>query len=616
MELFEYWDVFLRRKKLVLTILFCVMICVSIYLCVVNPVYEATSKLLITNDRISNLLGGLAAVAPDMVAGFDVGHSDPIATQMEVLKTLPIIEEVIRRSNLTLTPEEILKKTKIDNLRNTNIITLSYHSTIPAKAMEVVNKWLEVMIERNLHDNQEEFTTAKLFIESQLINQKRKIKDAAVNTLDTKKREDVVALDQETQQQVNVLSGLATRKMDIDSQLRGAYAQQSEIKNKMTQKDALVNSFYPQWMNIHEEKNNEITNLLAQKTQIERELNNINNKFRSIPQKEAILARALGDERIANEIYTKLLAKYEEVKISEASQMGNLRIIEKSNIPIKPVYPNKILFFVLSVVGGFLLGLSVALLKEYFSDSPQSFEKVREIVPYPIVGTIPFSNKSKTFIVKERPYSLGAESYRLIQISLSYCNQLKKQTPILLVTSAIAGEGKTTSAINLASVYSEGMKVLLIELDFRRPQFQNIFGCDNDKKGLIQFLNKDTLTLDDIVIDTDKGFSIITAGEVLNNPNFIFKSKKLWEAINNLKSRFDIIILDTPPITLVAETLGLMSRVDGVVFVIDMFTSSSNLKQMNRLLEHKDLPILGIIMNKLKNQRGYGTNKYGGYYNS
>lgn len=500
MELLEYWNLIIKRKLIILLSFFIVVSLTVTYLLMATPLYEANCKLLLTDQSSSSILGDMAA--QDMMLQA-IGKADPINTQIEVIKTRPIINTVISKTKLTddmgepIKTESLQEAIKVQAIRNTNIIQISYKNKDPRLAAKVLNTLANEFIIQNKKINQEEMTTAKFFIKKQLEEQKNKVRTATV----------------------------------------------------------------------------------------------------------------VQDQLVADQIYATLLEKHEEIKINEAANIASIKLIEPAIVDGEPVWPSKKKLLLLSIIAGFALGFGLALLFEYIDDTPDSIEEIKKLLPYNVLGMISLAKGYKTkLFVTEKPLSGISESFRMIITNLKFKGITDDVSSNILITSAIPGEGKSTISSNLAlSFASAGKKVLLINMDLRRPSFHKIFD-QNFQVGLTDYLIKDNNLKDVTTKNFIENLDIISAGTIPPNPTELIASKRMTELVSELKKQYDIVIYDCPPATIVSETLDLASKMDGVIIATDISsTSIHNIKGLQELISDKHLPVLGTIVNKISaTNGGYG----------
>ncbi len=210
------------------------------------------------------------------------------------------------------------------------------------------------------------------------------------------------------------------------------------------------------------------------------------------------------------------------------------------------------------------------------------------------------SRSANHLVCLKQPQSPAAEAYRTLRTNIKFTS-FDKELKSILVTSANAGEGKTTTIINLAIVMAQSeQRVLLIDADLRKPTIHQNISLSNHA-GLSNFLINQ-VELDEVIqtID-DLGLHVITSGQQPPNPVELLNSKKMAEFLEQVKERYDIILIDTPPLLPVTDAQVLSRQVDGVLLVISSGKSlGDHVKKAKNLLEHVGGVIIGTILNKKK----------------
>jgi capsular exopolysaccharide synthesis family protein len=609
----------LRRKWIILISVLTITSAVGLYVFLTTPIFESDCKLLLIEGSGMNMLGDMAL--NDMMMQ-SLGKSDPISTQIEIIRTRPILSKVIKIVPLKndendFIETKVLKKAlKISAVRNTNLISVSYRNEDPFIASKVINILAKVFVEQNQKLNQEDIRAAKEFIKNQLKIHEKKLNEAESRVIAFKKVSGTVSLEQETRVKILGIAEMEAELLKLDTELKGANAKKIVMKNKIRSPGARSNSFYSYWINVLEQANIKITGLSAQRDRLQEQIITVSKDLDKLPPMATKLSQLMRDQMIAKEIYTNLLSQHEEFKISEAAKISNIKIIEPAVISKEPVFPDKKKLLVLAFLAGLLLGFGVALILEYFDDSPGSIDELKKVLHCGMLGIVPWLDQIPQLFIKEEPSSLPSESLRLIQTNLKFKGIMEQKSVSLLVTSAIPEEGKSTISINLACAFAaHGKKTVLVNLDLRRPAFEKILKRSFNK-GITDYIVGDA-SFEEIEFKDDKlKISIIPSGTTPPNPTELISSPKMSDLINKLKNEYEVIIYDTPPVTLVAESLEVSRNVDGIILVVDVTGSMRAVRAMSDLLEGKELPVMGFVLNKYrKGKSAYGYYGYGRYKN-
>ena len=349
-------------------------------------------------------------------------------------------------------------------------------------------------------------------------------------------------------------------------------------------------------------------------------MNSIENKLAKLPtiqRKYLTLQRGFK----ANEnFYEYLLEKKTEAEIRKTSNMNLNRIIDTALTPTTPISPKRKIYIIIGVFLGLIVALFIAFLRDILDDEIKSEDEIKSIIDIPMLGIIPHFNvdkKDSKLIVNKDPKSIASEAFRSIRTNLNFMNPMDSGVSIL-ITSTIQGEGKTLITTNLASVIAmSGKKVLLMSIDMRRPALHNIFNINSNSEGLSNLLSGHALIDDVIHKNLMDNVDIIISGPKPPNPSELLSSETLAIIIEELKKRYDVVIIDTPPIAPVSDTKLVIPYSDIIAYVLRAGYSSKNfIYNMQEIYEEHNTHGMGFILNDFDlKKHGYGYNyKYGYRY--
>jgi capsular exopolysaccharide synthesis family protein len=316
-------------------------------------------------------------------------------------------------------------------------------------------------------------------------------------------------------------------------------------------------------------------------------------------------------------LYDALLLKLREQSITEENQPVNLWLVEKAAVPLKPAKPWVALNLQIGFLIGILGGVALAFFLEYLDNTIKDPEDVESAFGVPVIGVIQKWKKKREEVEKiviKEPLSALAESYRGIRtaIQLSFSDNPPKK---ILMSSAVMGEGKTTTAINLAMIIAQSdQRVLLIEADLRRPRFHKIFKIYNTK-GLSNYLAGE---VEAPIIQ--KGplprLAIIPAGPIPPNPAELLVSNRMKTLLEAASRDFDFIICDAPPLLPVADTRILARLFDGVILVCNAGKTTYDMTERSlKMLQDIRARLLGLVVNQHEIAKsGYYHQSYYDYY--
>jgi capsular exopolysaccharide synthesis family protein len=296
-------------------------------------------------------------------------------------------------------------------------------------------------------------------------------------------------------------------------------------------------------------------------------------------------------------------------------------VIDLAGRPSSPIKPDPKRDALLGFALGLVLGLALAFLYEFLDDKIKTQEDVaRYAHGLTVLAEIPTMSKEKKgrrLVALDDPSSGAAEAYRSLRTSLRLL-ALRKPIQTLLVTSSMAGEGKTTTSANLGvTLARSGLRVIIVDLDLRRASLAPLFGGDNEI-GLMSVLVGET-TLAEAMYEVPIAAGVpplrfLPAGPIPPNPSEIMGTARMAEVINNLRASADFVIIDSPPIVPVTDAVVLSSRVDAVMMVIQAGkTRRRHLSKSADLLHQADAPVIGAVMNGAGRHARYGYYERYGY---
>lgn len=552
----------------------------------------------------------------------------------------------------------------------TNIVRVAYRSTDPAAARDVVNLLVEGYLAQNVSARTAEAGKVVEFISTQLDGVRGKLDFSEQELQEYKVQTGLVTLGPEgntlleklvaLEQQKNELT-LKRQRIDLAvSELSQAIKQGQpfnpptiesvpQIANaaaRLAELEATRKGLLLEYTAIHPavlEVQSQITRVqeamlstyrtvrqefVLSERDLTKTLGDFEAQLKDIPAAELELAKRMRVNKVNAELYTFLMQKQQEARIAEASTISSAKIIDPALTPSKPIKPNKRKNLALGFILGLMLGVGLAFLLEYLDRSIKTVEDVKELLGlsiYGIIPRIPFADQdrelpSRQLVTSLPPKSPVIEAFRALRTNLNYATA-KEKHQLIMVTSSLPNEGKSTVAGNLAVILSQtGSKVLLIGCDLRRPSLYEMFNQPS-KPGLTELLvNQDQSAVRQLVTPR---IDLLPAGSIPPNPAEILDSSRMKKLLEMTRERYDYVVLDAPPVLPVTDAQILAPLVDRVLIVIEPCrVPISAAQQMVENLRAVNANILGVILND-KSGRGfkyygnysyYGNKYYRGYY--
>jgi succinoglycan biosynthesis transport protein ExoP len=340
-------------------------------------------------------------------------------------------------------------------------------------------------------------------------------------------------------------------------------------------------------------------------------------------------------------LHASLLKQQMETAVNSELTARNVRVVERPDIAQRPSTPKLPLNLTLGFLAGLVMAGAAVLLCDYFDNSVKSSAEV-ELLQLPMLGTIPnfaLARRASSrgpaggdapqdrprigqdpgLIVLNEPRSPAAEAFRALRTAVLFSTPAAPPK-VIMVTSAGASEGKTVTSVNLASSLAEGgSRVLLVDVDLRRPRCHHVLGVTNDR-GLSSFLAGQAEFESVVHVVGDTSLSFVPAGATPPNPAELVGSARMRDAVEQLRDRYDFVILDSPPVLPVTDAVVLGREADGVVLVVKGYDTPRELVRRARdQLLHASVHLLGAVVNNVDLNWGdhYFYNRYygyGGYY--
>lgn len=356
-------------------------------------------------------------------------------------------------------------------------------------------------------------------------------------------------------------------------------------------------------------------------------------RIREINQEVGAFYTSLSDLQIASRKYAELsrmlnlyqstvdalLSKRTDASIAKAATTSDYQVVASPSYSSVPIYPDSENVFLLFAVLGLGVPVGVIYFLAVFNNKVVSRDDLKKYTNIPLIGSIGHSKAHTTKVILESPKSNVAESFRGIRANLQYFLPAGEKSNVLLVTSSISSEGKTFCSINLAYTFAlTGKKTIILGADMRRPSLSGIFDLKAEK-GLSQYLAQMT-TLEEVIYPTEMdSLFVIPAGAIPPNPSELLSSVQVVELLRKLKEKFELIIVDTPPIGLVADTMELIKHANQNLLIVRQGrTFKKSLMTITELYNEGKVPRLAILFNdidfsKYEHGQGYGGG-YGYHY--
>jgi len=671
----DYWRIIRIRKTVILAVFLLVVITATLVTFILPESYASTATIKIERD-ISDITGmtdrpiGMSYDPYFIQTEFEVIQSETILDP--VIKTLDLNKawgkkygsgDPLKTSETML----ILKgRMNLRPVRNTSLIEIKVFSEDRDEAAKIANT-----IAQEYRDHRQEQRT-KLTkgglsaLEENLANQDEKIKEVQQETERLRKELDISDYDASGIQYTPLLEAETLRKFEQQRvEAEALYLGQKELVDKLTPLDrqklkqvlpSTVNdpilttaltelnaaeqklaSFkgdfspdHPEYIRaknqvdltskqINERIDGIMNGLNIQLASAKARVDSLSNSVanaKELDQKKAEKSRPYFDKKRELE---NLLLFQRALKMKIASENIDLKlpktimaeIIQSATPGLKPERPNKPLNIFLGIVIGLVVGVGLAFFIEYLDTSVKTIDDVERTLQAPVLGVIP---QNVGYLFDEGAESPHAEAYRVLRTNLLFSRKDDKLNSIAVV-SAGAGEGKSTTVLNLATVFAQsGQRIVIVDSDLRRPTLHKMLAVTNNI-GLTNYLLKQN-TLEEVIQTTAVPMlDFLASGKLPSSSLGILSSSQMKNLINELKQRYDFVFFDSPPIMGVSDASILASEVDVTLQVIQYrrYPQPMNIRA-KQMVEKVGGNLVGIVLNNINVSQDESYYYYSGYY--
>ncbi|AXV66469.1 polysaccharide biosynthesis tyrosine autokinase [Pseudoalteromonas lipolytica] len=492
-----------------------------------------------------------------------------------------------------------------EKAKDSGIINLSLQSESAAYAEKVLDKVAAIYVRRNVERNSAEAQKSLEFLEVQLPEVKKQLEYAEQRFNDYQIKRQSINITLETQ-------GVLEQVVELETKLQELELKRLELSRKF--KDS-----HPTYQGV-----------LEQIEAVEKQKQNLVGEVGNLPETQQELLRLKRDVEVSNQIYTLLLSKTQELDIVRAGTVGNVRIIDYAEVNTsKPVKPKKALIVVMATMLGGMLAVAIVLIQKAIHKGVEDPNEI-EALGLPVYASVPYSdyqdkltgfskakkgrNKPKTILAVDNPADLSIEALRSLRTSLHFA-MMESKNNLIAISGPSPGVGKSFISVNLATVLAQsGKKVLIIDADMRKGYLQTQFGMQWDD-GLSDYLsgrlNLEQVTKHSQVQDLD----VITRGQIPPNPSELLMHSNFSKLVEEIKSKYDIVIIDTPPILAVTDP-AIVSAHTGTTLLVTRFgqNHAREIELTRNRFEQNGIDVKGVVFNGVvkKASNAYG---YYGYYN-
>jgi capsular exopolysaccharide synthesis family protein len=669
----DYWQVIKNRYGIILLSLLLVFMTAAVITYVMPKKYESEATI-----EVKPRAAGLSPLGSDLNELSGAARTTPqfFGTEFEKIKSRNSLEKVVQNLELvnrwSMDKETVLQILKgivdTQNIRGTDLISIRVRHTnkVDARdiAEEVARSYRQYRSEMERRDSENALLELNKAVRNQedRVEERRKVLATIVRTkgiiykgTDSFYGQTGVDEDQGARTALEAYNELEQEKRKLESQINSLLKYDSDqlmvYAAGLDLPDNIIRNLYPQYLEGKRQLDGfRINGLGAKHPTVMAAVDQIQNMKRQLDEGVVNLratltaqldlsadrlksVEAMKDESREEAIKRGLDAQdyvdakrdfetdQELLQTMRLKQMGetisskmppeSVLVHETPVISESPVSPNVTLNLVLGAVVGLIFGVGIAFFLEYLDTSIKSLEDVEKYLQVPVLAVIP---KDISLLHKQRGSSPDAEAYRILRTNIEF-NRKNPEDNVLTVVSGGAGEGKSTTLMNLSYICAQGgYTTLMIDADLRRPRLHTFFGINNSV-GLTNFLTTD-LMLEDVILQTPvDNLYFMPSGILPTDASGILNSRRMSELIQDVKQRFDLIFVDSPPILGVSDAAVIASEVDLSIIVVQHRKLPRNmLLRVKQSIENVGGNILGVVLNNVDIRSDSQYQYYTSYY--
>ena len=341
-------------------------------------------------------------------------------------------------------------------------------------------------------------------------------------------------------------------------------------------------------------------NYAAQQSKIEglrEEQQQYQNRKATLPQLEQRQRQLKRELEASQSTFEALLQRLQEVRIAENQTQANARVVEQAKIPNNPISPKIALNLALGGILGAMLGVATALMIDARDRTLKTVQEIKDKLGYTLLGSIPlFGKQASALPMQDQPRSAISEAFRMLQANLKF-SQVDEKLKVIVLTSAVPSEGKSTVTANLGMALAElGNRVLIIDADMRRPSQHQVWEEPNSV-GLSNVL-VDQSDISTVVKEVHPNLELLTAGAPPPNPIALLESQRLADFLEKCHQAYDYVLIDTPPVAVGADAALLGKLAQGTLLVVRPGTADlTSIDGTKEMLQRSGQPVLGMVIN-------------------
>ncbi len=524
--------------------------------------------------------------------------------------------------------------------KNGSIIKLIYQDNSAKRAKDLLDSLVNIYLDQSVDKKTSQASSALTFVDQQLQEVSKKLQSSAIKLENFKEENNLIDIKTESQATLTNLSNYKSQLSGIKIQESAFAALYNEFKTgnygsvsslaldypvlgtllndlQGAKSDrigllATVTELHPDAVQVSDKISDikmalesaieSISDSIREKKRsLEDTLYNSETKLLKFPEKERELADLQRKYKVNEKTYEFLLEKQAEMSINKASTVSGNRVLDRAVQESVAIKPNISMIAMSSLLLGVIAAMLIAFLRDFLDNKIKTREDLASATRIPFYGVIPHVRSADKMFTIEDQQSIASEALRLIRTNLDFIATQNK-SKVIVVTSTVPSEGKTTVSTNLAAVFgASDKKCIVLSLDMRRPMLHKVFSLTN-KIGMSTVLSKSS-ELKEVIWEHKKinNLDIITSGPIPPNPSELMQAGKIGEIIEELRQDYDYIVIDSPPMGLVTDSLLLMKQADiSLVVFRSEFSEKEYIKSLEEMAASYNIDNIGLVLNGVK----------------
>ncbi len=568
----------------------------------------------------------------------------------------------------------LIARIAVEPVRNSRLFDIHFQASDPVLAAKTADTIAEAYIDYNLETRLQAAQKAVQWLQARIVAEREKVEAAEQALLNYKKEQDIITgftsdTEQITAQKLAKLNAQVveaeSRRVEAETRYRqaAALAENPDMIGAIPEvlKNDLINQIKSMEVELSQNVSelsrkygqnhpkmvalqSEMATLETRKAyEVDKVINSLKNEYEVALAREQSLREALSRQKqetfvlnqkaieygvlrrqaeSARQMYELLVNRFKETSLTEQMKTGNIRIIDKAEVPRKPVKPRKGLNLLLALLVGLVVGAGLAFFYEYLDNTVKDSDDVKHYLQMPCLGVVPVIERAAgeessvhgDLVTVHSPRSVASEAYRDIRTGLLF-SSVEAVPQVLVLTSAGPQEGKTITAGNLAvSLAQSGSRVVLLDCDLRRPKIGCLFGRPETAAGVTNILVENRSVAEVLVPSGVDNLDLLVSGPVPPNPAELLGSGRMTGLLKSLRESFDYVIIDSPPVSAVTDAVILAKFVDGVVLVARAHDKPRKMIAMSlEKLSSVGGNVLGVVLNHVDVREDTCHYRYAGY---